>query len=601
MNRPMSLLVASLLFVSPLLAQTAPATPSTSTEQKDFTIQATPLGDRDGDVVMRMTFRYTLASDIPQGTPVFAQGSVLVGGKVVRNFRRPLQPSDASGFTMIASLPAGKASVEIRLLTELEAGPMILAKATQEFEVQPVGKPYVADAADGPEAFIAEGVVPESAGAVHILPPKRNLAPNLFSIDVETKPPVERVEFWVEGKKIQTRNRPPFHAELDLGEIPKRVEVRAVGYDGKGHYVDADAFVVNERENPVEAKITRTVTADGISHFKVSVQNNSGTSLKSVALFADDHKLVEWDRPPYALDLPTADLKGYQFVRVSAWDTTGYEASDLVYLDGSHYSEQIEVNYVELPVTVLDASGVAVTDLKKEDFEVLENGKKQKIANFGFATNLPLSVGVLVDHSGSMQPRIETARKAALEFFTDIVRPGDRAFFGGFSWDASKISPLVSDVGALSAQVEGMPDAEGGTALYDAIISGLYRFRSVPGRKALVIVTDGEDTASRIGYDEMLSYVRAARVPIYFIGIGMSSIGSGRIKGLAAETGGISYFIRNIEQLKPAYAELEKELRSQYLIGYYTESGKKDTDYRTVEVKTDRPGVRVRTIRGYIP
>ena len=146
-----------------------------------------------------------------------------------------------------------------------------------------------------------------------------------------------------------------------------------------------------------------------------------------------------------------------------------------------------------------------------------------------------------------------------------------------------------------------MPDAEGGTALYDAIVTGLYKFRDLNGRKALIIVTDGEDTVSRVSYDEMLHYVRAARIPIYFIGIGITPFGGGKIKSLAAETGGVVYLIRNADALKETYAKLEKELRSQYLIGYYSEASKKDQKYRTVEVKVARPEVQVRTIRGYIP
>ena len=146
-----------------------------------------------------------------------------------------------------------------------------------------------------------------------------------------------------------------------------------------------------------------------------------------------------------------------------------------------------------------------------------------------------------------------------------------------------------------------MPEPDGGTALYDAIVTGLYRFRSVPGRKALVIVTDGEDTVSRLKYDDMLEYVRTARVPVYFIGIGIQSIGSSGIKNLAAETGAVVYFVKNVNGLGETYEKLERDLRSQYLLGYYAESTTSDGAYRTVDVKVKREGVVVRTIRGYIP
>jgi VWFA-related protein len=272
-----------------------------------------------------------------------------------------------------------------------------------------------------------------------------------------------------------------------------------------------------------------------------------------------------------------------------------------MFLNGQRFGEEIQVNLIELPVTVVDKSGAVVAGLVQDDFTVLEQAKPQKIATFNFASNLPLSIGVLVDHSGSMKPRIEVARQAAIEFFKDILSPGDRAFFGGFSWEAQRVSPFLTDVASLTTQIEAMPEPDGGTALYDAIVTGLYRFRSIPGRKALVIVTDGEDTVSRLKYDQMLQYVRTARVPVYFIAIGVPSIGSSSIKNLAAETGAVVYFVKNVEGLSATYDKLERDLRSQYLVGYYAESTKNDSAYRSVDVKVKKEGAIVRTIRGYIP
>src|SRR5258706_3223630 len=410
---------------------------------------------------------------------------------------------------------------------------------------------------------------------VKIVPPRRDVAPNLFIVDVETKPVVKKVEFWVEGKKIMTRNAPPYRAELDLGALPKRVEVRAVGYDAQGKYVDADAFVVNERETPLEVKITRTTTPDGISHIKLSLQNPKGTAIKSVALFVGDKKLKEWDGQPYALDLATARLAGVEFLRASVLDDTNYEASDLVFLNGERYSENIEVNLVELPVSVIDPGGAPVAGLTKGNFTVLENGKPQKLTSFNFATNLPISAGLLIDRSGSMEKRMEATKKAAGAFLQRIIKSGDRAFVGAFSFDETKLAPFVSDVASLQAQVDAIPKAEGGTSLYDAIITGLYRFRGVQGRKALIVLTDGEDTTSRIPYEQMLAYVRSSRVPIYFIGIalGFGDIsGTRKMKELADETGAVAYFIKDVKQLEATYTQLEKELRSQYLVAYETSS-----------------------------
>jgi Ca-activated chloride channel family protein len=242
--------------------------------------------------------------------------------------------------------------------------------------------------------------------------------------------------------------------------------------------------------------------------------------------------------------------------------------------------------------------------MTENEFKVLENGKPQKITNFDAAANLPISAGLLMDHSGSMQKRMDAVKKAAAEFLTRIIRPTDRAFVAGFSFDAKKDAPFVSSAGSLQAQVDAVPAASGGTSLYDAIVTALYRFRNLQGRKVLLIMTDGEDTTSRVTYDDMLGYARAARVPLYFIGIamGISDIaGTSKMKALAAETGGVAYFVKDAEHLAETYAKLQQDLRSQYLIAYDTQSSKTDRAYRTVQVQVDKPGAHVRTIRGFVP
>lgn len=591
----LSLAVLALLF----------AITAAAAEPAKLTISVEPLGDTAQGVAVRVIFRFAVPQEVPQGIPLIISGSISEVGGAVKTFRFPVSASRPESLTVVQTIAPGDAEIEARLIVPLEeSAPVLIAKGSAKVSVAKTNKDYVAGEGAGADAIIAEGIVPDTGEAIKIVPPRRDVAPNLFIVDVETKPVVKKVEFWVEGKKIMTRNAPPYRAELDLGALPKRVEVRAVGYDAQGKYVDADAFVVNERETPLEVKITRTTTPDGISHIKLSLQNPKGTAIKSVALFAGDKKLKDWDSQPYALDLPTARLAGVEFLRASVLDDTNYEASDLVFLNGERYSENIEVNLVELPVSVIDPGGAPVAGLTKSNFTVLENGKPQKLTSFNFASNLPISAGLLIDRSGSMEKRMEATKKAAGAFLQRIIKSGDRAFVGAFSFDETKLAPFVSDVASLQAQVDAIPKAEGGTSLYDAIITGLYRFRGVQGRKALIVLTDGEDTTSRIPYEQMLAYVRASRVPIYFIGIGLGFgdiSGSHKMKELADETGAVAYFIKDVKQLNDTYTQLERELRSQYLLAYETQSSKKDQTYRTIDVKVDRPGAIVRTIRGFIP
>ena len=585
-------LVLLLAFAGAALAQ----------ESKPLWITVDPLGDNDQGIVARVSFRFAAPPDAPAEAQLFLQGSFLQNGQVLRNFRFPVPTGRPEPVTAIQTFAPGEAEIEVRLILPLDDGALvIIQKDVEKFTFSKTGKPYIAGANADAEAILAEGVIPETSGAVRIVAPRRDVAPNLFIVNVEVLPPVKRVEFFVDGKKILARNSPPYSAELDLGKLPKRVEVRAVGYDDKGRYIDADSFVVNERETPLEVKISRVITPDGIAHFKLSIQNPKGTNFKTVALYAGDKKLHEWYGPPYAIDIPVARLAGVEFVRASVVDSTGYEAADLVFLNSDRYIETIDVNLIELPVSVTDATGAPITNLEQKNFTVLENNKPQTISSFNFATNLPISVGVLLDHSTSMEKRMDEAKSAAMTFFRSILKRGDRAYIAGFAGDPTKNAPFVSDLSILDAQINAMPKAGGNTSLYDAIVTGLYRFRGVQGRKALVVITDGADTSSRLTFDDMLGYVRTARVPVYFIGIAFGIVSGGPIKSIAAESGGIAYFIKSTKDLAEAYKELEKELRSQYLIAYQSESTKKDTAYRPIVVKVDRPDAKVRTIRGYIP
>ncbi|HUR83621.1 MAG TPA: VWA domain-containing protein [Thermoanaerobaculia bacterium] len=573
-----------------------------SAAAQDIAVRVEPLGDTDAGVVTRVTFRFLNGLDGAPEASLSIQGSFLQDGRVIRNFRLAIPEDRPQKISTIQTFPAGNLDVEVRLIQDNPGGEALVLQTVKSdtLLIEKTGKPYVAGDDDGAEAVLAEGVAPEKAGSVRIQTPQRDVAVNLFIVSVDVEPPVTRVEFFVEGKKVMARNNPPYRAELDLGKLPKRVEVRVVGYDKAGRYVDADAFVVNERDTPLEVKITRTETPDAVSHFKLSVMNPKGTNIRTIALFAGDKKLIEWKEPPYALDLPAASLKDVEFVRAQVIDETGYEASDLLFMNGNRYMETMDVDIVELPVSVSDRTGAPVPKLEAKDFTILENGKPQKIENFAYAADLPISVGVLIDHSTSMEKRLDDAKNAAIAFFQRTIRKGDRAFIAPFASDPARNTPFVSEVPTLELQVNAIPKAGGSTALYDAIVTGLYKFRNVPGRKALIVLTDGEDTSSRVTWNDMLAYARASRVPLYFIGIGHLRA-SGPMRTLADETGGLTYFARSSKVLNETYAQLEKDLRTQYLISYSTEVSKNDQAYRTIEVKVDRPDANVRTIRGYLP
>jgi VWFA-related protein len=148
------------------------------------------------------------------------------------------------------------------------------------------------------------------------------------------------------------------------------------------------------------------------------------------------------------------------------------------------------------------------------------------------------------------------------------------------------------------------PQARGATALYDSIVLGMYQFRTLQGRKALIVVTDGADNHSHVDYATLLRYARSAGAPIYFIGVGISMLDFGirkEINEISRESGGEVFHLGSAAKIGEVTKRIEEELRSQYILAFRTDSQKPDGEYRAVTVAVSRPGVSARTIKGYIP
>lgn len=342
-----TLLAAALLLVSAVAAgEDAP---------KPLSITVESIGDRDDGIVARVFFRFANPHGITDAG-LFIEGSFTQGGHVPRNFRLAVPrkddklvwnnmtlrngkiirntrwsvlPDQRNEMTMLHTFAEGEAEIDVRLVLEAdyEGQPQIVAAATETFTLVKTNRPLPPE----PEQVtpeISEEAVPETTGAVTMLAPHRTDGSSLSVVGVDVLPPVKRVEFWVENKKVLVRNAPPYTAELDLGDSPEGLALRAIGYDAAGHYVDADTFVGGA--DPLAVKVLRVVTTDGLSHFKLSVRKPKGTRLKRIALYAGEKKLQEWDGPPFALSVPESSLAGVDSVRASVLDEAGHEATDLL-------------------------------------------------------------------------------------------------------------------------------------------------------------------------------------------------------------------------------------------------------------------------------
>lgn len=258
-------------------------------------------------------------------------------------------------------------------------------------------------------------------------------------------------------------------------------------------------------------------------------------------------------------------------------------------------SVNVDVDIVMMNVTVGDGGNRSVTDLKSENFQLFEDKVEQKIRYFS-SEAAPVSLGIVFDISHSMQKKLSFARDAAVKFL-ETGTPEDEYFLVEFSNRAKVAEGFTTDINRLRDRLLLMP-ADGSTALYDAIYLGLAEVkRGQNPKKALLLITDGEDNHSRYGRGDIQSFVRETDAQIYVIDLGRALIDD-----LAEMTGGHSYrtSVRDLESTCEAIA---RELKSQYVIGYESTNTNKDGKFRKVRIKVSPPAgmakLSVRTRDGY--
>jgi VWFA-related protein len=202
-----------------------------------------------------------------------------------------------------------------------------------------------------------------------------------------------------------------------------------------------------------------------------------------------------------------------------------------------------------------------------------------------------------------MEKGLSFVHQASADLFRNVIRERDKGFVIEFRERPRFVQDLTGDSAKLQRAAREVR-AEGATALYDSIVLGLYQFRTLQGRKSLVVVTDGADNRSHVEYPTLLRYARSAGAPIYFIAveIPLTDFKSRRAIGeIARESGGEVFYLGDPSEIARVTKRIEEELRSQYVLAFKTDSQKPTGEYRSVEVAVDRPGVSARTIRGYIP
>ena len=258
---------------------------------------------------------------------------------------------------------------------------------------------------------------------------------------------------------------------------------------------------------------------------------------------------------------------------------------------------RVESTMVLIPVTVTDPFNRFVTGLDKENFKLFEDKKEQDILQFS-SEDAPLSIGVVFDCSGSMGSKLERSRQAVAQFFR-TANPEDEFFLVQFNDTADLAEPFTRNLEEIQNRLT-FTQSKGRTALLDGIYLALHEMKKAKNpRKALLLISDGGDNASRYTENEIKNLVKEADVQIYAIGIyepvGARSrtpeelAGPGLLTEIAEQTGGRQYAVENLAELADIAAKIGVELRNQYIIGYSPHNQERDGKYRRVEVKLNQP------------
>jgi Ca-activated chloride channel homolog len=268
-----------------------------------------------------------------------------------------------------------------------------------------------------------------------------------------------------------------------------------------------------------------------------------------------------------------------------------------------------QVKLVHLIVSVKDANGAPVGTLQKNDFRVFDNGAEQRIAVFEHHSDVPLSVCVLIDISGSTAIDLRYETQSITRFLRALLRegnPDDRAALFSFNWEVTLNVGFTHRILRLEQALRGL-HPEGGTSLYDALYLASGRIEDREGRHVMIVVTDGGDTTSAKTYQDALEAVQSADAVLYPILVmpitndaGRNIGGENALTTLAAGTGGRVFAPSIGAEMDSAFDEILRDLRTQYLIGYYPKNVPLTSNrFHRVRVLTTRPGLRVETRSGY--
>lgn len=561
----------------------------------------------EGTLPSPTALRVTLSVGLPDQHP-------FVRHDVVRDQR--LAGLEAWTYTLPVSLPsqAEKIAVVVEDLTTGAWGGALAAEVSGPLPEPPEGRVTAGVTRGGetrPTTVEERGfdvpvdLLPDPKVVV-LVPPAGELLTGRVRFDtLVTRPGVERVEFLLDGEPVTLVGKAPFETRVDLGDVPRPRTVEAVAYDASGEELGRDSVVVNEGAGSFRVRLIEPRRADRVGPVDVEaeVRLRADDELDRVEISWNDERVATLYEPPFRQRVRVPPESPVGYIAVTAFLEDGTRAEDVIFMNGPGGDERVEVELVELFTVVTDPSGRPIQGLTEQDFEVLEDGRVQQVTALRDASEMPLSLGLLLDSSASMADDLRRVETAAIDFLYLTLEPGqDRAFLVDFDSEPRLVQPMTGELDEVARKaVKLRPD--GYTALCDALVFSLVQMQTVKGRRALVVLSDGVGREERVGYATCRRVAQQVGVPIYAVVLdreGEERERADRIEGIVSAVGGRVFYVEDLENLGSVYRGIRDELESQYLVTYYPKDAGGE-DFRRVDVRVLQPGLTARSVAGYWP
>jgi Ca-activated chloride channel homolog len=444
-----------------------------------------------------------------------------------------------------------------------------------------------------------------AAQTVRITTKPDGIVHGILYVPVVATEPVVRLELFINNVKYTGAPGRTMTAQVNVGDYIRRLRFRAVGYDASGAVAAEDEMVVNDPRPPFRVKLSAPakVPESGSITLTANVTAPVETRVQSVDFYIGEQKAATASSAPYQVVLDAAKYPGRVYARVVAHASSGEEANDVVFF-GDRFNAELDVGLEEIPLSVATGS----KPLRLEDLTLLDDGQPRKIETLVPATAQPLHVILLIDYSESMLEELPVVKAAAKQFARALLRPQDRIAVVGFNQRTFWLTGYTNDYEAAAEAVDRVKPA-GETHLYDSAIEMLYELQKLPGRHALVVLTDGVDQGSAFKLDHLVHYARYAGVPVYpivknsrlsrWMRFGVGHLAAQRLANIARDTGATYFIIQKERELPAVYLRLANELRQQYQLVFYSSPGTAD-QWHSIKIET-RGGQTLRAPRGYFP